>query len=311
MPVQRLDEIEDEFPFACPARIAPRNALFDIETHSQQNSTLVHCCSFVKKRSVDIYFLAPTLHELPMHLLESRVLRRLRMYRIWQKLCAELIGTYLFVFFAAGVVCADQELRSASQPGFGPVGIALVRGLTFAILVCALSQVSGGHFNPAITIGAWVTRKIGSLQALFYGVAQILGAMAGAWTLTRLMPEQVWRTAALATPDLAADVSRTQGILLELLLTFFLVFIFFAMVIEVRVDTPYFTRLGGFAAGLAIFAGMLVGGPYTGACMNPAMALGTAVVAHHWANHGVYWAGPLLGGVIGGWIYHALFARES
>ncbi|HEV2422626.1 MAG TPA: aquaporin [Candidatus Acidoferrales bacterium] len=233
------------------------------------------------------------------------------MYRIWQKLCAELIGTFLFVFFAAGVVCADQGLRAASQTGIGLLGIALVRGLAFAILVCALSQVSGGHFNPAITIGAWVTRKIGSLQALFYGIAQVLGAMAASWTLTRLIPDQVWRAAGLATPDLAAEISRTQGILFELVLTFFLVFIFFAMVADADSDTPHFGRIGGFAAGLAIFAGTLVGWPYTGASMNPAIALGTAVMAHHWSNHGIYWAGPMLGGVIGGWLYHALFARRS
>ena len=233
------------------------------------------------------------------------------MYRAWQKLCAEFLGTFLFVFFAAGAVCADQGMRSAGQPGIGVLGLALARGLAFAILVCALAPVSGGHFNPAITIGAWVTRKIGSLQALFYGAAQILGAMAGAWVLTRLVPEQVWRAAQLATPDLAAEVSRTQGILFELLLTFFLVFIFFAMVAEHGTGTPHFSPFGGFAAGLTIFAGMLVGGSYSGASMNPAMALGTAVIAHHWTNHGVYWAGPMLGGVIGGWLYHALFARGS
>jgi len=233
------------------------------------------------------------------------------MYRIWQKLCAELIGTFLFVFFAAGVVCADQQLRAASQTGIGLVGIALVRGLTFAILVCALSQISGGHFNPAITIGAWVTRKISSLQALFYGIAQVLGAMAAAWALTRLIPDQMWRAVGLATPDLAAEISRTQGIFFELLLTFFLVFIFFAMVADTSAETPQFARLGGFAAGFAIFAGTLVGSPYTGASMNPAMALGTAVVSQHWSNHGIYWAGPMLGGVIGGWLYHALFARNS
>lgn len=231
------------------------------------------------------------------------------MYRTWQKLCAELIGTFLFVFFAAGVVCADQTLRSVNQPGIGLFGVALVRGLAFAILICALSQVSGGHFNPAITIGAWVTRKIGSLLALFYGIAQILGAMAAAWTLTRLVPEQVWRSVSLATPDLAAEVSRTQGIIFELILAFFLVFIFFATVGEIRTETAAFAKLGGFAAGLAIFAGTLIGSPYTGASMNPAMALGTAVVSHHWTNHGVYWAGPMLGGVIAAWIYHALFAR--
>lgn len=235
------------------------------------------------------------------------------MYRIWQKLCAELLGTFLFVFFAAGVVCADQGLHAAGQLGISAAGIALVRGLTFAILVCALARISGGHFNPAITIGAWVTRKIGSLQALFYGIAQALGAMAAAWVLTHLIPDQTWRAAGLATPDLAAEVSRTQGIIFELILTFFLVFIFFAAVPDAHgesgTDASRTLHFGGFAAGLAIFAGMLVGAPYTGPSMNPAMILGTAVLSHHWANHGVYWAGPLLGGVLGGWLYHALFVR--
>jgi MIP family channel proteins len=241
------------------------------------------------------------------------------MYRIWQKLCAELLGTFLFVFFAAGVVCVDQGLRAAGQPVIGAVGIALVRGLAFAILVCALSHISGGHFNPAITIGAWVTRKMSSLQALFYAIAQILGAMAAAWVLTHLIPDQTWRAAGLATPDLAADISRTQGIIFELILTFFLVFIFFAAVgnaqndahNEAHADALRFSRFGGFAAGLAIFAGTLVGASYTGASMNPAMTLGTAVLSHHWVNHGVYWAGPLLGGVLGAWLYHALFARNT
>lgn len=230
------------------------------------------------------------------------------MYRFWQKLCAEFIGTFLFVFFAAGVVCVDQALRSAGQPEIGAVGVALVRGLVFAILVCALSNVSGGHFNPAITIGAWVTRKIGSLQALSYGVVQILGAIASAWVLARFIPEQTWRAAALATPDLAVGVSRTQGILFELVLTFFLVFVFFATVADAKESLSH---LGGFAPGMAIFAGMLVGATLTGASMNPAMALGTAVVSHHWANHGVYWAGPLLGGVLAAWLYHALFAHRQ
>jgi MIP family channel proteins len=233
------------------------------------------------------------------------------MYRIWQKLCAEFIGTFLFVFLAAGAVCADEALRSASHPAIGLLGMALARGLAFAILVSALSQVSGGHFNPAITLGCWVTRKISSFQAIFYGVAQILGAMLAAWTLARLIPEQIWGPVALGTPDLGASISRTQGIFIELLLTFILVFVFFATVADVPADSPHLARFGGFAAGLAIFAGILAGAPFTGASMNPAMALGTAVAAHHFANHGVYWAGPLLGGVIGAWLYHALFVRNS
>ncbi len=233
------------------------------------------------------------------------------MYRIWQKLCSEFIGTYFFVLLSAGAVCADASLHAAGSSALGIVGIALARGLSFAVLVSALYSVSGAHFNPAITLGAWVTRKIGFISAILYGVIQIVAALLASWTLTALIPDQIWRPVALGAPDLGANISRTQGIFLELLLTFFLVFVFCATVPDARSDPPSSARFGGFAAGLAIFAGYLAAAPFTGASMNPALALGTAVAAHHFTNHGVYWAGPLLGGVLGAWLYHALFARQA
>jgi MIP family channel proteins len=230
------------------------------------------------------------------------------MVRNWQKLLAEFIGTYLFVFVSAGAVCIDQELRSAGQTGLGLLGLALARGLAFAVLVFVLVQISGAHFNPAITIGAWVTRKMGSLLSLFYLISQCLGAIAAVYTLARFIPDSIWRPVAMGAPDLATGFSRTQGILFELLLTFFVVFVFFGAVAESK---DFLARIGGFAAGLAVFLGTLIGSPYTGASMNPAATLGQAIISHHWTNHGVYWAGPLLGGVIGGWLYHTLFARDA
>lgn len=230
------------------------------------------------------------------------------MYRIWQKLCAEFLGTFLFVFFAAGAVCAAAAMHSTTEPAL-EFAAALVRGVTYAALVVALSPVSGGHFNPAITLGCWVTRKIGSFQAIFYGIAQILASILASWTLALLVPENLWRPIALATPELGAGISRTQGIFWELILTFAFVFVFFAAVADARSDSPSFTRFGGFAAGSALFAATLAGAPFTGASLNPALALGTAVAAHQFTNHGVYWAGPLLGGVLGAWLYHAVFGR--
>src|SRR5487761_998814 len=130
------------------------------------------------------------------------------MYRIWQKLFAEFIGTFFFVFFSTSAICVDEALRSGGTAGLGSIGIALVRGLTFAILVCALAHISGAHFNPAITIGFWVTRRLGSIQALLYGVAQILGAITGAYTVARFVPQQAWRAVLMGTPDLATGFSR-------------------------------------------------------------------------------------------------------
>lgn len=233
------------------------------------------------------------------------------MYRTWQKLCAEFLGTYFFVLLSAGAVCADASLRASGSPALGPLGIALVRGLAFAILVSSLYTVSGAHFNPAITLGAWVTRTMGSFSAVLYVVVQLLAAILASWTLTALVPDQIWRPIALGVPDLGANISRTQGISLELLLTFILVFVFCATVPDTRSVDDHPSRFGGFAAGLAIFAGYLAAAPFTGASMNPALALGAAVASHHFTNHGVYWAGPLLGGVLGAWLYRALFARTS
>ena len=101
------------------------------------------------------------------------------MYNLSQKLIAEFLGTFALVFFGAGAVCIDFHLRSSG--GLGLLGIALASGLTFAIMVCALGHISGGHFNPAITIGYWVTRRMTTLDSLVYWAAQLI-ALNGPWS---------------------------------------------------------------------------------------------------------------------------------
>jgi glycerol uptake facilitator-like aquaporin len=96
--------------------------------------------------------------------------------------------------------------------------------------------------------------------------------------------------------------------LLEGVMTFLLVFVVFATAVDPK---GAFNKIAGFAIGLTITMDILMGGPFTGAAMNPARALGPALASHHWANHGVYWVGPLLGGVLAGWVYTAVFLRES
>ena len=95
---------------------------------------------------------------------------------------------------------------------------------------------------------------------------------------------------------------------LEAVMTFFLVFVVFATAVDVR---GAFNKIAGFAIGLTITVDMLLGGPFTGAAMNPARAFGPALAAHHWQNHGVYWVGPLFGGVLAGVIYDRLFLRDQ
>ena len=215
------------------------------------------------------------------------------MYNRSQKLVAEFLGTFALVFFGAGAICADQFLRATNQGSLGLLGIALAPGLAMGIMVSALGHISGGHFNPGITIGFWVTRKMNTFDAVLYWAAQLAGGIAAAYLLRYVVPEDTWRLVLLGTPDLARDFTRLQGMVLEAVMTFFLVLVFFATMVDERGS---FGKIAGFAIGLSVTVGLLLGAPLTGASMNPARTFGPALASSHWANHGVYWVGPLAGG---------------
>ena len=116
------------------------------------------------------------------------------MYNLTQKLIAEFLGTFALIFFGAGAVCTDQYLHGAG--GLGLLGIALAHGLAIAIMVSALGHISGGHFNPAVTIGFWVTKRVNTIDTVLYWVAQVAGATAAAFLLKVIVPEETWRTVA-------------------------------------------------------------------------------------------------------------------
>jgi MIP family channel proteins len=231
------------------------------------------------------------------------------MYSKPQKLVAEFVGTFALVFFGVGSICADQFLRSSTngQSSVGLLGIALAHGLAIGIMVSALGHISGGHFNPAITIGFWVTRKFSTFDTLAYWAAQLAGGAAAAYLL-RLLPVDIWGAVQLGTPDLASGISYANGLIFEAVMTFFLVFVVFATAVDER---GAFNKIAGFAIGLTITAGALFGGPFTGGVLNPARAFGPALASNHWSHDGVYWIGPLGGGVVGGWLYDALFLGKS
>src|SRR5271169_5936868 len=230
------------------------------------------------------------------------------MYNLSQKLTAEFIGTFALVFFGEGAVCVDMQLRSNATGGIGLLAIALAHGLAIAIMVSAMGHISGGHFNPAVTIGFWVTKKLSTLDTVFYWVAQLAGATAAAFLLRAVIPEEIWRSVALGTPELMRDFPSWAGLALEATTTFFLVFVVFATAVDER---GAFRAIGGFGIGLTITLGILVAGPFTGGALNPARAFGPAFASNHWLNQGVYWIGPLIGGFLAGLLYDSLFLRKS
>jgi MIP family channel proteins len=229
-------------------------------------------------------------------------------YSMPQKMLAEFCGTFALVFFGPGAICADQYLQASGQPGIGALGIALAFGLPIAIMVTALGHISGGNFNPAVTIGFWVTRRATTIDTLLYWIAQLAGAVAAAYLLRAVVPEATWRAVHLGTPALAPGLSRASGMLIEGIMSFFLVFVVFATAVDER---GAFNRIGGFAIGLTITLGIIFGAPFVGAALNPARAFGPALASHDWLNHGVYWVGPLAGGVLAAWLYDTAFLRKT
>ncbi len=223
-----------------------------------------------------------------------------------QKLAAEFFGTFALVLFSCGAICADQFLRNANGAGLGPLGISLAYGLTFGAMATAIGRVSGGHINPAVTIGHWVTHRLGTFDTISYWAAQIGGAILAAYFLRYVVPEESWRAVSLGTPQLASGVTRLPGMLIEGAGTFFLVFVLFAIGFDERgIPRP----TAGFAGGLVVTVASFFALPFTGGALNPARVLGPAVIAHEWANHGVYWIGPLAGGVLAAWIADLIFPR--
>jgi MIP family channel proteins len=226
-------------------------------------------------------------------------------YSLPRKLVAEFIGTFTIIFIAVGSICADQYLGAASQTRLGWLGISAAYGLAYAAMVVALGHISGGHFNPAVTIGFWVVKRWGTLQTIAYSIAQLLAASTAAYLIKIILPDTTWRPVALGAPILAQDFTRLHAMALEAVLTFFVVFVVFAAASDDLDGTPH--HVAGFAVGLTIAMGSLLGGPFTGAAMNPARAFGPALAAPHWQNQGVYWVGTLFGGTIAAFVYERLF----
>ena len=210
---------------------------------------------------------------------------------------AELVGTFTLVFVGVGAI------MFASNSGL--VGVALAHGLAIAVMVSAVGHISGGHFNPAVTLGFLVTRRIAPMLAAVYWVAQLAGAVLGTLALRATFPSEAQLDNGVPTLN---AVSSWEGLLLEAILTFFLVWVVFATAAD---PGGTFKSIAGLAIGLTITMDILVGGPLTGAAMNPARALGPELVQNVWDDWWVYIAGPSLGAAVAALAYDWLYLRAD
>jgi aquaporin Z len=217
-------------------------------------------------------------------------------------LVAEALGTFGFVFIGAAVVVVNGGFPNS---GIGLLGIALAHAVALSVMVTATMTISGGHLNPAVTVGLLVARRIDPASAAAYIVTQLVAASIAAFTVKLLLPPGAVRAALLGVPVIASSVTLGQAIGIEAVLTFFLVSAVFGT--AVSPDAP---RVAGFGIGLVLLFDILVGGPLTGAAMNPARAFGPAAVAGQWLGHVVYWVGPLIGAIAAALLWeHLLLPR--
>lgn len=217
------------------------------------------------------------------------------------KILAEFVAVFALVFIGAGSIITNQ----LAGGGVGLLGVAFAHGLVLAVFVTATMSISGGHINPAVTLAMVSTGRMEKLLGALYVVTQLLGATLAAFALTLVFPEDATTAASLGATIVASGVTTLQAILLEAILTFFLVFTVFATGVDTKGP-----RVGGFAIGLVLVFDILVGGPLTGASMNPARSFGPALVANIWDNHVVYWIGPILGAVLAGLLYEHVYLRK-
>lgn len=214
---------------------------------------------------------------------------------------AELIGTFTLIFIGVGAIAANSLSGGAS----GLTGIALAHGLAIAVMVSATGAISGGHLNPAVTIGLLCAQKIDAINAIGYVLAQCVGAILAVFFIKLCVPADTLMAVGMGTPALSAGITPTMGLLTEIILTFFLVFVVYGTAVDKRAP-----KMAGLFIGLTVTLDILMGGPISGAAMNPARHLGPALLGGGLQNMWIYWAGPIIGGILAAVTYKNILEQK-
>eukprot|EP01116_Phalansterium_solitarium_P009617 TRINITY_DN2385_c0_g2_i2.p1 TRINITY_DN2385_c0_g2~~TRINITY_DN2385_c0_g2_i2.p1 ORF type:complete len:321 (-),score=14.98 TRINITY_DN2385_c0_g2_i2:390-1301(-) len=237
---------------------------------------------------------------------------------LWRAGLSEFFATLIFVFIGCGSVIAaksalgDQAINVASL-----TLIAMAHGFTIMVMIYTVGEVSGGHMNPAVTWGLLITDRISIKRCLVYVGAQIFGAVIGSAILYGLLPEGM--RFALGCHAVNPNLTGLQGVGCEIIFTFIFILVVFSTAISPFVgkhaplsgDNYGPGKLTPFAIGMTIMVLHCIGIPLTGASMNPARSFGPALVRGCWANHWVYWIGPLVGSTLAASVTQVLFLSTT
>ena len=203
----------------------------------------------------------------------------------------EFIGTFALIFLGAGAIIMTG--------GENLVAIALAHGLAIAVMIAATGHISGGLFNPALTVGMAITRNLTPNRAVVYLVSQFLGGVVGALALVAIFSSSQVDAVELGTPALG-NIEVGAALLAEAIMTFFLMYVVFGSAVDQR-STKI---IAPFAIGLTITADIFAFGAMTGAAMNPARWFGPALVQGFWDDGWVWIVGPIAGAAVSALLYH-------
>lgn len=234
---------------------------------------------------------------------------------------AEFIGTFAVVFVAAGTILVSPILfaqffspqaaaagGTAFARGLGLVALALAYGLIVAVMCSAVGHISGGHFNPAITLGFLITRRIAPVLAGVYWIAQFGGACLAALLLRWIFPPAIRNPVHLAAPTRSLLITDWKAVVVEGVVTFAVMWVVFAASADPR---GAFNKIAGLAYGFAIAAGVFMAGALTDGIMNPARAFGPQLVGNYWTHAWVWYVGPFVGAALAALVYEYLYLSPT
>lgn len=207
----------------------------------------------------------------------------------YRKYLAEIIGTFAMIFCGTGAIIVNQHTNGVITHA----GVACTWGLIVAAMIYALGNVSGAHFNPAVTFGFWLSKSFPSKEILPYVTSQAIGAFVASIVLKYLFPSNETLGASLPSG------SPMQSFVLEVLLTFFLMLV----ILQVAKGSKEQGMFAGLAIGSVVLLEAMFAGPICGASMNPIRSLAPAIVSGHTEHLWVYQTAPVLGALlaVGAW----------
>jgi len=209
--------------------------------------------------------------------------------QLLKRSAAEAIGTFAIVFFGCGALMVGERFAGSMSGAAVPV----IFGLTVAAMIYTFGHVSGAHFNPAVTLAFAIARHFPRREVVAYWIGQFAGAIVASTLLYFILP------LGSHYGETVTHVPLVSAFMWEVMVTFFLMLV----VMAVATDTRAVGTMAGAAIGITVMIGAFVGGPLTGASMNPARSLGPAIYAHTLDTMGLYFIGPIVGAALAAVIY--------